>query len=300
MNDKYWASPLAFLLLNVIGWGVFLFFFVQLSAEDGGEKAAIDAQSAKLDSFTQKLDQQLESRDQQMREQVAALEQQMRTQIDEVKQQVDNQIEATKQVKVAPADPRRGVADTQQLKRLETATAKVEDELADLRNNPHVTVDLNALVQGLRPNISFDVVRIDSRNTGVIDVTLQARNLGPYAAIVEGPDLVIATKPVPSAGTVEGQLSPAQDYTFKSARLGTLLPNQPMNIAYSVALNNAKQLDQPLYYKLTFKTNTDPTLVTTASRLLRGKLSEKEVQALSVSQQSHAGDLSGGRQKLAQ
>ncbi|MGH8728848.1 MAG: hypothetical protein ACREV9_12000 [Burkholderiales bacterium] len=300
MNNKHWVSPLAFLLLNVIGWGVFLFFFVQLSAKDGGEKAAINAQTEKLESFTQKLDQQLESRDQQLREQVAALDQQMRTQIEEVRQQMNNQIEASKEVKVAPADPRRGVPDTRQLKKLETATARVEDELSNLRNHPHVTVDLNALVQGLRPNIFFDVVRIDARNTGVVDVTLQARNLGPYAAVVEGPDLVIATKPVPSAGTVEGQLSPAQDYTFKSARLGTLLPNQPMNIAYSVALNDAKQLDQPLYYKLTFKTNTDPTLVSTASRLLRGKLSEKEVQALSVSQQSHAGDLSVGRQKLAQ
>lgn len=298
MYKQHWASPLVFLLLNVIGWGVFLFLFLQLS--DKGEKAAIEAQTAKLENFTQKLDQQLDLRDQQLRNQVAALEQQMRNQIEDAKQQMNSQIEEAnkQQVRVSPTDSRRRVSDPQ-LKKLESATARVEDELANLRHHPHVTVDLNALVQGLRPNISFDVVRIDTRKTGVVDVTLQARNLGPYAAVVEGPDLVIATKPVASAGPTDGQLLPAQDYTFKSARLGTLLPNQPTNVAYTVALSDAKLLEQPLYYKLTFKTNTDPTLVATASRLLRGKLSEKEVQDLSVSQHNHSGDLSVGRQKLA-
>jgi hypothetical protein len=208
--------------------------------------------------------------------------------------------EAGKRQARVPAGQPAGRVSEAQLRKLESATARVEDELANLKHYPHVTVDLNDLVQGLRPNISFDVVRIDVKKAGVVDVTLQARNLGPYAAVVEGPDLVVATKPVPAGGPADGQLLPTQDYTFKSARLGTLLPNQPINVAYTLALNDAKLLDQPLYYKLTFKTNTDPTVVTTASRLLRGKLSEKEVKDLSVSQHNQLGDLSVGRQRLAQ
>jgi hypothetical protein len=299
MNRQLWISSLVFLLLNIIGWAAFLFYAQRPLPQDDGDTAAIEAHTAKLDSFMQKLEQDLTSRDQELRDQLAALEQQTRTQIDEAKKEMETQLEETskQKIRVIPTDPRARGTDPQ-LKKLETATARVEDELTNLRNHPHVTVDLNALVQGLRPNIAFDVVRIDTRKLGVIDLTLQARNLGPYAAVVEGPELVIATRPVSLSGPVDGQLLPAQDYTFRSSRLGTLLPDQPINVAYTVTLNNAKLLDQPLYYKLTYKTNTDPTLVTTATRLLRGKLSEKEVQDLSISQHNQSGDLSVARQSV--
>lgn len=292
MSKPNWSS-VAPLLFNVIGWVVVVFLVVRLSGEDDGTEAAIEAQSAKLEAFSEKLDEQLAMRDQQLSDQAAAREQKMRTDIEDAKQQMRVQIEEASKQKtpVRSAQPAARLSDAN--------LKKLESDLANLRAHPQLTVDVNNLVQGLRPSISIDVVRIDAKKNGVVDLTLQARNLGSYAVALEGPELVIATQPVATTGAAEGALSPSQDYTFKSTRIGTLLPNQPINVAYSVALNDSKLLDQPLYYKLTYKTNTDPTVVVTASRLLQGKLSEKEVQDLSVSQHNQVGDLSVGRQKLA-
>ena len=113
-----------------------------------------------------------------------------------------------------------------QLRKLENATARLEDELGTARARTHVTVDLNSLVQGLRPNVSFGVLRTDVKKPGVVDITFQVRNSGSHAAIVEVPELILATKPVAPSGPVDGRLIATQDYSVHG-RTGTFFRMSP-------------------------------------------------------------------------
>jgi hypothetical protein len=270
------------LVLNVIGWVAFLLLFARLSARDDEARAFLmEAEIAKLASAMQTVADRL-----------GTLETDVRNQLDQARTQPATQQQGRSQTD----DLNRRLSEAQ-MKKLESATARLEDEIGNMRQRTQVTVDLNALVQGLRPNISFDVVRVDIKQPGIIDLTFQARNLGPYAAVVEFPELILATKPIPQTGTIEGQLTQAQDYSFKAVRMGTLLPSQPSNHAYTLALTDPRRIEQPLYYRITFRAATDPTVVATATRLLRGRLLEKEVQELSVLSFNRLGELTVGQQR---
>jgi len=268
-----WATQYGPLLLNVIGWVALYFVVSGLLAQHDGPNApawtaamnerdaqlkAMEAQLAKLESTTQKLADQME---------ILALQQ--RAQQDGLGRRLSQA----------------------EIRKLESATARLEEELANLRERTYVTVDLNTLVQRLRPNVSFGLLRVDPSKPGVADVTFQMHNLGPYAAIVDAPEVVLATKPVSLSGPIDGQLVPLEDYTVRGARAGALLPNEPRNQAYTIVLNNPRRLEQPLYYKVTFKTSTDPAVVNASSRLLQGKVPEKDIRELSVSQYGDVGEV---------
>jgi hypothetical protein len=227
--------------------------------------------------------------------QLESSSQKLIAQLDVLEKQGESQLaEAVKREERAQPDRAHRLLAEAQLRKLENATARLEDELGPGRTRTHVTVDLSSLVQGLRPNVSFGVLRTDIKQPGVVDMTFQVRNSGSHAAIVEVPDLVLATKPVPPSGPVDGRLVATQDYSVHG-RTGTFMPNEPSNHAYTVTLTDPKRLEQPLYYRMTFRTSTDPTVVATSSRLLQGKVAAKDIQELSVSQYTHLGELSVAR-----
>lgn len=278
------GNQLGLLVVNVIGWLLFFFFYARIDVKEPDHQvSAVEARLALVETSIERLAAQFDTSTQKLAAQLEVLEKQGEIQL----------AEAAKKQKGAQPDQVSRLLSEAQLRKLESATARLEDELGTARTRTHVTVDLNSLVQGLRPNVSFGVLRTDVKKPGVVDLTFQVRNSGSHAAIVEVPELVIATKPVPPGGPVDGRLT-SQDYSVHG-RTGTFLPNEPSNHAYTVTLTDPKRLEQPLYYRMTFRTSTDPTVVATSSRLLHGKVAAKDIQELSVSQYTHLGELSVGR-----
>jgi hypothetical protein len=279
------GSQLGFLVVNIIGWLLLFFFYARTDRIDVEELEsqgpALEARLALVETSIEKLAAQFETSTGKLLSQLDALQKQGESQL----------AEAPKKPSRTPADNR--LADAQ-LRKLESATARLEDELGLTNARTHVTVDLHSLVQGLRPLVSFGVLRTDIKRPGVIDMTFQVRNSGAHAAIVDVPELVLATKPIPPSGPADGRLIATQDYSVQG-RIGTFLPNEPSNHAYTVTLTDPKRLEQPIYYRMTFRTSTDPTVVATSSRLLQGKLAAKDVQELSVAQYTHIGELSAAR-----
>jgi hypothetical protein len=279
------GSQLGLLAINVVGWLLFFFFYARIDAkEPESQVPAVEARLTLVEMAIEKLAAQFETSTQKLGAQLDVLEKQAETQL----------AEAAKKQKATQPDQVSRLLSEAQLRKLENATARLEDELGTARARTHVTVDLNSLVQGLRPNVSFGVLRTDIKKPGVVDLTFQVRNSGTHAAIVEVPELVLATKPVPASGPVDGRLVAAQDYSVQG-RTGTFLPNEPSNHAYTVTLTDPKRLEQPLYYRMTFRTSTDPTVVAASSRLLQGKVAAKDIQELSVSHYTHLGELSVAR-----
>jgi hypothetical protein len=279
------GSQIGLLVINVIGWLLLFFLYTRIDMrEPEATVPAVEARLVLIETAIEKLAAQFDSSTQKLTAQLDVLEKQGESQL----------AEATKKQGRTQPDPVNRLLSEAQLRKLESATARLEDELGTARARTHVTVDLNSLVQGLRPNVSFGVLRTDVKKPGVVDLTFQVRNSGSHAAIVEVPELVLATKPVPPSGPVDGRLVATQDYAVHG-RTGTFLPNEPSNHAYTVTLTDPKRLEQPLYYRMTFRTSTDPTVVATSSRLLQGKVAAKDIQELSVSQYTHLGELSVAR-----
>jgi hypothetical protein len=279
MDQKYprWISPSAFLLLNVIGWAVF-YVAVSSALVRPAETPAPDASAAERDAVARSVDARL-----------ATLE----TQLEKIAERLDV-VASRAQARGDDAARRLSQAE---LKRLESTTARLDDELGNLSRRAHVTVDLNALVQGLRPNVSFGLLRIVPTKPGVLELTFQMKNLGAYAATVEAPEIALAAKPFPESGRTEGLLVPGEDYSVKAYRVEPLLPNEARNLAYTVVLNDPRRLERPLHYKATFRTRTDPAVVATSTGLLKGKLPEKDIRALSVSEYAHVGEVTAGSQR---
>ena len=270
-----WINPSGLLLLNVIGWVVFYFVISstvvrqrEQTVTDAAERAAlartVDARLATLETHLQKLGEQL------------------------------NGLASRAQARPDDVDRRLSQAE---LRRLESTTARLEDELGNLSRRTHVTVDLNTLVQGLRPNVSFGLLRITPTKPGVIELTFQMRNLGAYSATVDAPEIALAAKPFTESGPGEGLLVPGQDYTVRADRVETLLPNESKNFTYTVVLSDPRRLERPLHYKAMFRTSTDPAVVATSTGLLKGKLPEKDIRALSVAQYGHVGEVTAGSQR---
>jgi hypothetical protein len=266
MDDKLarWAryAPLA---LNVIGWVAIYFLLAGVLPKQSGEPSAaenataaqlraLEIQLAKLEGQTQRLADRLDS------------------------------------VQRNPTDDVNRRLSQAQMARLESATARLEDELGNLRQRTHVNVDLNTLVQNLRPNVSFDLLRVDPTRPGMIDLTFQMRNLGPYPADVNAPEIILATKPIAPSGPIHGQLT-AQDYSVRALPVDALLPNEPRNHAYTIMLNNPRRIEQGLYYRMTFRLTTDAKVVATSSRLLQGKVPTKDIQELAIAHYSHVGEV---------
>lgn len=270
-----WATPLAFLLLNLIGWVIFYFVAA------GGftrQPEAPEPPSGQWDELARSVDVRL-----------ATLE----AQLQKVAERID--VVATR-TEARSDDVARRLSQAE-LKRLEITTARLEDELANLSRRTHVTVDLNALVQGLRPNVSFGLLRIAPTKPGVLDLTFQTKNLGAYAATVEVREIALAATPFTGSGPAGGVLVPDQDYTVRAPRAETLLPNEARNLAYTVVLNDPRRLERPLHYKATFRTSTDPAVVATSTGLLKGKLPEKDIRALSVSEYADVGEVTAGSRR---
>jgi hypothetical protein len=259
MDEKHarWITPFALLLLNLIGWVAFYFL---VSGAPGRQAEA--APGPERDALARSVDARL-----------ATLEAQL--------QQIAARLDA------AATQARDDVgrrASQAELKRL-------EGELDDLSRRPHVTVDLNTLLQGLRPNVSFGLLRIAPTKPGVLELTFQTRNLGSHGARVEQPEFLLASKPLAASGRGDGLLVPDQDYTVKAHQVEALLPNESRNLAYTIVLNDPRRLDGPLHYKVTFRTRTDPAVVATSAGLLNGKLPEKDIRALSVSEYDYVGEV---------
>lgn len=270
-----WLNPSGLLLLNVIGWIVF-YFVISSTVARQGERPASD--SAEREALARTVDARL-----------ATLETHL--------QKLDAQLEGiASRVQTRPDDVGRRLSQAE-LRRLESTTARLEDELGNLTRRTHVTVDLNALVQSLRPNVSFGLLRIAPTKPGVLELTFQMRNVGPYSTTVEAPDIALAAKPFTDSGTGEGLLVPGQDYIVRAERIETLLPSESRNFTYTVVLNDPRRLERPLYYKATFRTSTDPAVVATSTGLLKGKLPEKDIRALSVAQYGHVGEVTAGSQR---
>jgi hypothetical protein len=268
-----WATPLAFLLLNLVGWVIFYFAAAGPAVR---EREAPDPSAAERDALARSVEARL-----------AAVEAQL--------QKVGDRIDVLATRSQAPRDDVAQRLSQAELKRLESTTARLEDELASLGRRTHVTVDLNGLVQRLRPNVSFGLLRIAPTKPGVFDLTFQTRNLGVYAATVELQEIALAATPFTGSGPAGDLLVPSQDYTVKALRAAeTLLPNEARNLAYTVVLNDPRRLERPLHYKATFRTSTDPTVVATSSGLLKGKLPEKDIRALSVSDHTDLGEVTAG------
>jgi hypothetical protein len=272
MDQKHarWINPFGLLLLNLIGWVVFYFAVSHAFVRQGETPAPVSA--AESGAFARSLDARL-----------AALE----THVQKMTGQLDV---IANRAPARPDDVGQRLSQAE-LRRLESTTARLEDELGNLSRRAHVTVDLNTLIQGLRPNVSFGLLRIVPTKPGVLELTFQMRNLGAHAASVDVPEIVLAAKPFAESGPVDGQLVPGEDYTVKTYRVDALLPNESRNLAYSVVLNDPRKLDKPLHYKVTFRTSTDPAVVATSSGLLKGKLPEKDIRALSVSHYGHVGEV---------
>ncbi|MGH8695549.1 MAG: hypothetical protein ACREVS_03665 [Burkholderiales bacterium] len=271
-----WISPAGFLLLNVIGWGVF-YFVISSTVLRQPEKAVPDA--AVRDALARAVDGRLESLETHMRK-------------------LTEQVESVARLAQArPPDEVGRRLSQAELRRLESTTARLEDELGNLSRRTHVTVDLNALIQGLRPNVSFGLLRITPTKPGVLELTFQMRNLGAYAVTVDAPVIALAPRPFAESGPNEGVLVPGQDYAVRADRVETLLPNESKNFAYAVTLNDPRRLANPLYYRATFRTSTDPAVVATSTGLLKGKLPEKDIRDLSVAQYGHVGEVTAGLQR---
>jgi len=273
-NHARWVNPAGLLLLNLIGWVVF-YFVIASTLVRQGEKPAPDAAERDL---ARSVDARL-----------ATLE----THLQKLAAQLDG-IASRAQARPDDVDRRLSQAE---LRRLESTTARLEDELGNLSRRAHVTVDLNTLIQGLRPNVSFGLLRIVPTKPGVLELTFQMRNLGAYAVTVDAPDIALAANPFAESGPGDGLLVPGQDYTVKADRVEALLPNESKNFAYTVVLNDPRRLARPLYYKAMFRTSTDPAVVATSSGLLKGKLPEKDIRALSVAQYAHVGEVTAGSQR---
>jgi hypothetical protein len=273
MDQKHarWINPFGLPLLNLIGWVVFYFAVSHAFVRQGETPApasaserdalprAVEARLATLETHVQKMTAQLDV--------------------------IANRAQAR------PDDDLGRRLSQAELRRLESTTARLEDELGNLSRRAHVTVDLNTLIQGLRPNVSFGLLRIVPTKPGVLELTFQMRNLGAHAASVDVPEIVLAAKPFAESGPIDGQLVPGEDYTVKTYRVDALLPNESRNLAYSVVLNDPRRLERPLHYKVTFRASTDPAVVATSSGLLKGKLPEKDIRALSVSHYGHVGEV---------
>lgn len=283
MNESRarWVIQYGPLILTAIGWVAIYFLFAGLFAKPPADAAAAEAQQREAQARDAARDAQARA----MELQLAKFEVSM--------QRIADQLDALGRQPRAPvqADDIGRRLSQAQLAKLESATARLEDELGGLRQRTYVTVDLNTLVQSLRPNVSFGVLRVDPRKPGEIDLTFQMRNLGPYTTLIEAPDIVLATKPIPQSGAVDGQLLAGKDYTFRATRAGPLLPSEPKNHAYTIVLNDPRKVEQPLYYRMSFKTVTDPTVVGTSTRLLHGKLPDKDIQELSVAHYNHVGEV---------
>jgi hypothetical protein len=282
MNESRarWAALYWPLVLNVIGWAAIYFLFAGLLQKQPEKPPNPELQAREAQG-----QQAQEARARAMEAQLATLTAST--------QRISDQLDALDRQRRAPGqtdDIGRRLSQAQ-LAKLESATARLEDELGSLRQRTHVTVDLNVLVQSLRPNVSFGVLRVDPRKPGEIDLTFQMRNLGPYMAMIEAPDIVVATKPIPQSGPIDGQLVLGKDYAFRAVRAGALLPSEPKNHAYTIVLNDPRKMEHPLYYRMNFKTTTDPTVVGASTRLLHGKLPEKEIQELSAAHYSHIGEV---------
>ena len=270
-----WATPLAFLLVNLVGWVIFYLAAVGAFTRPG---EAPDPSAVQRDDLARSVAARL-----------ATLE----THVQKMTGQLDV---IANRAPARPDDIGRRLSQAE-LKRLEITTARLEDELANLSRRTHVTVDLNALVQGLRPNVSFGLLRIAPTKPGVLDLTFQTRNLGAYAATVEVREIALAATPFTGSGPADGVLVPDQDYTVKAPRAETLLPNEARNLAYTVVLNDPRRLERPLHYKATFRTSTDPAVVATSTGLLKGKLPETDIRALSVSEYAEVGEVTAGSRR---
>ena len=270
-----WATPLAFLLVNLVGWVIFYLAAVGAFTRPG---EAPDPSAVQRDDLARSVAARL-----------ATLE----THVQKMTGQLDV---IANRAPARPDDIGRRLSQAE-LKRLEITTARLEDELANLSRRTHVTVDLNALVQGLRPNVSFGLLRIAPTKPGVLDLTFQTRNLGAYAATVEVREIALAATPFTGSGPAGGVLVPEQDYTVRAPRAETLLPNEARNLAYTVVLNDPRRLERPLHYKATFRTSTDPAVVATSTGLLKGKLPEKDIRALSVSEYAEVGEVTAGSRR---
>jgi hypothetical protein len=272
MDQKHarWINPFGLLLLNLIGWVAFYFVVSHAFVRQGETPAP--ASAAERDVLARAVEARL-----------ATLEthvQKMTAQLDVI----------ANRAQARPDDVGQRLSQAE-LRRLESTTARLEDELGNLSRRTHVTVDLNTLIQGLRPNVSFGLLRIVPTKPGVLELTFQMRNLGAHAASVDAPEIVLAAKPFAESGPIDSQLVPGEDYTVKTYRVEALLPNESRNLAYSVMLNDPRRLDKPLHYKVTFRASTDPAVVATSSGLLKGKLPEKDIRALSVSHYGHVGEV---------
>jgi len=270
-----WATPLAFLLVNLVGWVIFYLAAVGAFTRPG---EAPDPSAVQRDDLARSVAARL-----------ATLE----THVQKMTGQLDV---IANRAPARPDDIGRRLSQAE-LKRLEITTARLEDELANLSRRTHVTVDLNALVQGLRPNVSFGLLRIAPTKPGVLDLTFQTRNLGAYAATVEVREIALAATPFTGSGPAGGVLVPDQDYTVRAPRAETLLPNEARNLAYTVVLNDPRRLERPLHYKATFRTSTDPAVVATSTGLLKGKLPETDIRALSVSEYAEVGEVTAGSRR---
>lgn len=274
MDQKHarWINPFGLLLLNLIGWGAF--YFVVSHAFVGQGETPAPASAAERDALPRAVEARLATLETQL--------QKMTAQLDVIAN------------RARPDDDVGRRLSQAELRRLESTTARLEDELGNLGRRTHVTVDLNTLMQGLRPNVSFGLLRIVPTKPGVLELTFQMRNLGAHAASVDAPEIVLAAKPFAESGPIDSQLVPGEDYTVKAYRVDALLPNESRNLAYSVVLNDPRKLDKPLHYKVTFRTSTDPAVVATSSGLLKGKLPEKDIRALSVAHYGHVGEVAAG------
>ena len=168
-----------------------------------------------------------------------------------------------------------------QINRLEGATARLESQLANLRAQTQVTVDLNSVRQGLRPNLLFGKANITFLQKNEVEVSFEVKNIGSNPAILEVPKIFLSMKPITEQTTSDALLVDGKDYSLQTFRPGMYQPGFSGNVSFVIKLLNQALRGSLIHSYYRFQASTDPSAVSTAAQILGKQISSDELKQLS-------------------
>jgi len=245
-------SPIVVTLINGVGWLLVYFLVLSPQADQSRTQTMLlDAQLKKIQSINQKLLDQNELRE------------------------ISGRIQLD--------DANRRFVELQ-IGRLEGATSRLEEQLANLRVRAQTTNDLNSVLQAIRPNVLLGKFDFNFPYADQVEIEHEISNIGLNSVTLSVPVVRLSLKPISDSNNINNNdlLVPDRDYVLNVSGVGIWQPKFTAKSSYSIKLLNRKLIGSTIYFNFHWKASTDPLAVSIAGQILGEQIMSSQLKELSV------------------
>ncbi len=159
---------------------------------------------------------------------------------------------------------------------------RLSNELANTEKQVKMTLDIASFIKDIQPNLQIDAGGVKYQDEATLNMYFNISNLGAHVAVIEEPQLYLATEPIFSTDNVSNQLCEGTDYQLKNMKIGNVPPGQKVQQIFGIKFKNIAKIPDKIYYHTTFDSKTDWAVSKVAQNVLRDYLANEEVQKLTA------------------